>query len=166
MPVSTGVTSLSAGSTGLTPATPRTGAVTIAGTLAAGSGGTGLSSPGSSGNVLTSDGTAWTSSASAGGVSITNDTSNESNLFPLFANATSGTASNVFTSNAKLLYKPSSGELAASAPIAANGIFVNSTTVSTSYTIASGYNGLSVGAITVSSGVTVTITSGQRWLIL
>lgn len=67
MPVSTGVTSLSAGTTGLTPATPRTGAVTIAGTLAAGSGGTGLASPGASGNVLTSNGTAWTSSAGGSG---------------------------------------------------------------------------------------------------
>jgi len=100
-----------------------------------------------------------------GGSAISNDTATSSNVFPLFASATSGTASTVYTSNAKLLYKPSTGELAATAPIAANGIFVNSTTVSTSYTIASGYNGYSVGAMTINSGVTVTITSGQRWLI-
>lgn len=35
------------------------------GTLPAGSGGTGLTSPGTSGNVLTSNGSAWTSSAPA-----------------------------------------------------------------------------------------------------
>lgn len=38
------------------------------GTLVAARGGTGLSTPGTSGNVLTSDGTAWTSSAVASGI--------------------------------------------------------------------------------------------------
>jgi hypothetical protein len=45
-----GVTSFSAGSTGFTPSTATTGAVTLAGTLAVGSGGTGLTS-GTSGGV-------------------------------------------------------------------------------------------------------------------
>ena len=40
----TNVTSISFGSTGLTPSTATTGAVTVAGTLAVGSGGTGLTS--------------------------------------------------------------------------------------------------------------------------
>lgn len=55
--------------------------------------------------------------------------------------------------------------LSVSVPVASNGIFVNSTTVSANYTIASGYNGYSVGPVTVNSGVTVTISSGQRWLV-
>ena len=55
--------------------------------------------------------------------------------------------------------------LSVSVPVASNGIFVNSTTVSANYTIASGYNGYSVGPVTVNSGVTVTISSGQLWLI-
>ena len=50
--------------------------------------------------------------------------------------------------------------------VAGNGIFVNATTVSANYTIASGYNGISVGPMTVASGVTVTVTSGQIWTIL
>jgi len=62
-----GVTALSFGSTGLTPSTSVGGNVTVAGTLLAGSGGTGLSSPGANGNVLTSTGSAWVSSAPAGG---------------------------------------------------------------------------------------------------
>ena len=37
----------------------------VTGTLAAANGGTGITSPGASGNILTSDGTAWTSSAPA-----------------------------------------------------------------------------------------------------
>ena len=61
-----GVSSFSAGSTGLTPNSSTTGAVTLAGTLSAANGGTGLTSPGASGNVLTSNGTTWVSSAGGG----------------------------------------------------------------------------------------------------
>ena len=49
---------------------------------------------------------------------------------------------------------------------AGGAIHVNSTTASVSYTIASGSNGFSVGPITVDTGVTVTVSSGQRWLVL
>jgi hypothetical protein len=109
------------------------------------------------------NGTAW---AGVGGASLSNDTSTSSNVYPLFANATSGTATTLYTGNAKLLYKPSTGELQASAVVASNGIVLNGTTVSASYTIASGNNGFSVGPITVASGQAVTVSSGQRWLVL
>ena len=49
---------------------------------------------------------------------------------------------------------------------AGGAIHVNSTTASVSYTIAVGSNGFSVGPITVDTGVTVTVSSGQRWLVL
>lgn len=54
------------------------------------------------------------------------------------------------------------------APIqrASNGLVVNSKTVSASYTIATGDSAMSVGAITVASGQTVTISSGSRWVVL
>ena len=103
---------------------------------------------------------------SVGGAAISNDTSTATDVYPAFLNATSGTASTVYTSNAKLLYKPSTGEFKVEAPIATNGIVLNSTTVASSYTIASGVNGMSIGPITVNSGVTVTVSSGQRWLVL
>jgi len=103
---------------------------------------------------------------SVGGAAVSNDTSTASDLYPAFLNQTTGTAENVYTSNAKLLYKPSTGELKASAPVASNGIFVNSTTVAASYTIASGTNGFSVGPITVNSGVTLTVASGQRHVVI
>jgi hypothetical protein len=64
------VSSISFGSTGLTPSTATGGAVTVAGTLVAGNGGTGLSSPGTAGNVLTSNGTIWTSAAPSSGAGI------------------------------------------------------------------------------------------------
>lgn len=109
------------------------------------------------------NGTAW---ASVGGTALSNDTSTATNLFPLFANATTGTASTLFTGNAKLLYKPSTGELASSVINASNGIVVNSLTVAVSYTIASGTSGMSSGPITISSGQAVTVSSGSRWVVL
>jgi hypothetical protein len=65
-----GVNSISFGSTGLTPSTASNGAVTVAGTLSINNGGTGLSTIGANGTVLTSNGTAasW-QTAAAGGVS-------------------------------------------------------------------------------------------------
>ena len=103
---------------------------------------------------------------SIGGSALSNDTSTASTLYPVFAGATSGTAENLYTSNAKLLYKPSTGELSASVPRASNGIFVNTANVSTSYTIASGDNGVSAGTITVDNGVTVTVSNGSRWVVV
>ena len=49
---------------------------------------------------------------------------------------------------------------------AGGAIMTNKTTASVNYTIASGENGLSVGPITVDSGVTITVATDQRWLIL
>jgi len=108
------------------------------------------------------NGTAW---SSVGGAAISNDTSTSTNVYPLFANATSGTALTVYTGNAKLLYKPSTGEFTSSILTAGNGIVVNSQTVATSYTIASGYSAMSAGPITLSGGVVVTVTSGSRWVV-
>jgi len=55
----------------LTNKTIAIGSNTFSGTFAAANGGTGLASPGTAGNVLTSDGTGWLSSApAAGGTTI------------------------------------------------------------------------------------------------
>lgn len=109
------------------------------------------------------NGTAW---ASVGGAAISNDTATSSNVYPLFANATSGTALTVYTSNAKYLYKPSTGELSSSIVIASNGLHVNSQTISTSYTIAVGNSAMSAGTITIATGQSVTVSSGSRWVIV
>ena len=46
-------------------------------------------------------------------------------------------------------------------------IFIeNGQTVTTSYSIPSGKNAMSTGAITINSGVSVTVPSGSRWVIL
>jgi hypothetical protein len=100
------------------------------------------------------------------GASISNDTTTATAVYPLFAAATSGTPTTIYTSNAKYLYTPSTGELAAPVNNSTNGINVNSQTVSASYTIASGSNGFSVGPMTVASGVSVTVSSGSRWVVI
>ena len=100
-----------------------------------------------------------------GGASVSNDTSTASNLYPLFASATSGTATTVYTSNANLLYKPSTGELAATTLNSLNGLFVNSQTVSVSCTVATGNSASSVGPITINGGVVVTLNGTARWVV-
>jgi len=49
--------------------------------------------------------------------------------------------------------------------IATNGLLLNATTVSASYTIGTGYNASSVGPVTIATGQSVTVSSGQRWLV-
>ena len=147
---STGALLISKGTTAQQPGTPATGMIRYNTTTSQFEGYSG-SSP------------AW---KSIGGSALSNDTSTASTLYPVFAGATTGTAENLYTSNAKLLYKPSTGELSASVPRASNGIFVNTATVTTSYTIASGDNGVSAGTITVDNGVTVTVSNGSRWVVV
>ena len=103
---------------------------------------------------------------SIGGAALSNDTSSVGQLYPVFAAATSGTATTIYTSNANYLYRPSTGELQAQAVVAANGIFVNSQTVAASYSIASGSNAMSAGPVTVASGQTVTVPSGSTWVVV
>jgi hypothetical protein len=45
-------------------------------------------------------------------------------------------------------------------------IYENALTVTANYTLTTSKNGLSVGPITINSGVSVTVPSGQRWVIL
>lgn len=226
--------SFSAGTTGFTPSTATTGAITLAGTLGTANGGTNLTTFTNSGIFfasstsviaqsanLTWNGTtlavtgaltastdsAFTSTGalqiskgttaqqpgspttgmlrynsttnefegysgsspawkSVGGSAISNDTSTATNIYPLLAAATSGTAANVYTSNAKLLYKPSTGEFSSTVLNASNGIVVNSATISESYTVASGSNAMSAGPVSIASGQSVTVSSGSRWVVV
>jgi hypothetical protein len=109
------------------------------------------------------NGTAW---ASVGGSAISNDTSTATDLYPAFLNATTGTATAIYTSNAKLLYKPSTGELKADELVAMNGVVLNNQTMNTSYTMPSWYSGMSTGPFTIAGGVTFTIPSGSRHVVL
>ena len=107
------------------------------------------------------NGTEW---ASVGGSAISNDTTTNDDLFPVFVDATTGTAADIFTSNAKLLYNPSTGELKSDALVAQNGLVVNSATVATNYAVPSGSNAMSAGPIKIADGVVVEVPDGSRWV--
>ena len=150
----------------------------VSGTLPIANGGTGQttanaafnalapSQTSNSGKYLTTDGTNSSWATIVSGASLSNDTTTATNLYPLFAAATSGTPTTVYTSNAQYLFKPSTGELSVKAPRASNGIVVNSATISSNYTIATGDNGMSAGPVSVNSGITVTVSSGSTWVVV
>lgn len=47
-----------------------------------------------------------------------------------------------------------------------NGLLINSQTVTANISIPSGSSAISAGPITVASGITVTIPSGSRWVVV
>jgi hypothetical protein len=49
---------------------------------------------------------------------------------------------------------------------ASNGLVMNNMTVGTTFTIPTGYSASAVGPVTISSGVTITVPSGSRWVVL
>lgn len=261
-----GVTSFSAGTTGLTPSTGTTGAITLAGTLAVANGGTGVTtSTGSGSNVLSTsptlvtpllgtptsgtltnctgytfaniaskpttlagygitDAPTTTGSGASGtwGISITGNSATTSQR--TFSNVrTDGitrgsygsisvagsnngysgidftdeaitlmmdtTYQGVYLNNNTWLWYWNNGTLEAGnvpwarvtsrpttlsgygitdgASNAADGcIQLNNQTISSNYTFTAGQNGVSAGPITISAGVTVTVTSGCGWAIV
>ena len=71
------------------------------------------------------------------------------------------TTSGVFWANGAAYSSGSGG-----GSIATTGIFLNSNVITANATISSGQNGFSVGPMTQSNGVVVTIAPGQRWVIV
>jgi len=49
---------------------------------------------------------------------------------------------------------------------ASNGLIMNNMTIGTTFSVPSGYSASSVGPVTISSGVTITVPSGSRWVVL
>jgi hypothetical protein len=125
-----------------------------------------ITAPTVSSTALTWNGSAFTWAAGGSAVTISDDTTTNATRYPLFADATTGTVSTEYVSSTKLQYNPSKGELTAPAQISSNGIFVNSQTISTNYTISAGNNGMSAGAVSVATGVTVTVSTGSAWTVV
>jgi hypothetical protein len=59
-----------------------------------------------------------------------------------------------------------SNEISGEEVIATNGLFINSLTISSSYSIPSNSSAMSVGPVTLANGVSVTVPSGGRWVVL
>jgi hypothetical protein len=49
---------------------------------------------------------------------------------------------------------------------AGGAVYENTQNITQNYTMTTGKNGMSAGNVTVDSGVTVTIPSGSRWVIV
>ena len=225
-------TSLSIGGNAAT-ATSATTATNLAGGASGsmpyqtGSGTTSMLAKGSDGQILTlASGLPTWAAAPVTGVTITDDTTTNSDRYVTFTSATTGTITGENVSSTKLKYNPSTGVLNASAFVASaglyststytatytdgivadyatgngrisvgstdtltfynggvantqlaqldtkgnlqisGGIYVNSKTIAANYSIPSGSSGHSAGPITISSGVSVTVASGSKWVIL
>lgn len=85
---------------------------------------------------------------------------------PTWATPASGLPSQTGNAGKYLTTDGSSASWTETGAAAGGSIYVNNTLISSNYTIASGQNGFSVGPITQAPGVTVTITAGQRWVVL
>jgi hypothetical protein len=169
------VGSFSAGTTGFTPSTATTGAVVLAGTLNVANGGTGLTTVGTAGNLLTSNGTAWVSQAAPSGMvypgaGIPNSTGSAWGT----SYTTSGTGTVVALATSPSFTTPSLGAATATSVTSSGGFtatsaspfYLNATTVSSNYTSPANYNLMSAGPITINTGVTVTIDTTGNWVIV
>lgn len=92
-----------------------------------------------------------------------------------FAGNASGTGSVTIQSpNTNSAYTQTLQAVTGVIPVSSSGVAVvtsaqmyeNTQTISTSYTITSGSSAMSAGPITLSSGVTVTLPAGSRWVIV
>jgi len=166
------------------------------GTIQPAYGGTGLTTFAAADNALYSTGsttlTAGTLPVAAGGTGIATLTANRipygngtaalQSSANLTFNGTTLTANDITDSSltsGRVTYAGTGGNLVdsssftfdgttESAPIqrASNGIITNNKTISASYTIPSTDNAISSGPVTLSAGVTVTVSSGSRWVVL
>jgi hypothetical protein len=68
--------------------------------------------------------------------------------------------------SASFTYVTGTGSLTAPQVVASNGIVVNNRTIGTTFSIPSGYSATSAGPITISSGVSVTVPTGGKWVVL
>jgi hypothetical protein len=66
----------------------------------------------------------------------------------------------------KAIYGDATDTAFAAQIAASNGLLMNNMTVGTSFTIPTGYSASAVGPVTISSGVTITVPSGSRWVVL
>ena len=86
--------------------------------------------------------------------------------------AQEGTSASAFSTGDKVELRLTAGEInllfaGATQGSGTDQVFhENGLTVNTSYTLTTGRNAMSVGPISIASGATVTVGSGQRWVVL
>ena len=150
------------------------------------------SADGTSGQVLSTDGSgtlSWTTASGGGGGTFATYTYTGDGTTTTFAGGSGMTVNNVLAilngvtqepttdytisgTNVVFGTAPASGEEIQIRLMGGGGgggssgvISENQQTISTNYTVTSSYNGSSVGPVTINSGVSVTVGTDQRWLI-
>ena len=167
-------TSLSAG-TAISVTPTAGGAITVANTgVTSAVAGTGISVSGATGAVtVTNTAPDQTVAISAGtGISVTGTypnftVTNTAPDVPFTYTSTYipfGQGTTTPNQSANLTFDGTS--LTAPVQRASNGIVTNNKTIGTSFTIPSTDNAMSSGPVTLSAGVTVTVSSGSRWVVL
>ena len=115
----------------------------------------------SSGTTLSRD-TVY--SSSAGGTTKVNFSAGTKDVFVTYP---AGQSAYGLTQGANITLTPGNGTITiASAGGGSATILESLQTISSNYSITSSYNGISVGPVTINTGVAVTVGTGQRWLIL
>jgi len=183
----TNVSSITFGTTGLTPSTATTGAVTVAGTLVVGNGGTGLTTL-TAGRIPYGAGTSafgnsanlfWDSSNNRLGIGTSSPavslaiSATDAILLP---NGTTGQrptgAAGYIRYNSTTGsfegYTTAWGSIGGGATGAGGDqiFYQNGQTVTTDYTITAGQNAGTFGPVSINSGVTVTVPTGSVWSIV
>ena len=153
-----------------TTVTTGTGTITLTGAVA------GFQSFAVIGNGNTTyycivNGTAWevgigTYTASGTTLARTTVLSNSNGNTSPITLAGSSTVFVTYPSERSVNQDASTGTAFAPAFNASNGLLLNSTTVASNYTVPTGSNAISVGPMVINSGVVVTVTSGQRWIVI
>lgn len=132
----------------------------------------------SAGQVISYNGTNWVNSTGGSGGGVTASATppsspsngsawfdtNAGTLYVYYTDANSSQWVQVQANSAlepSILSRITTLETDIDAPIHLNG-----NTITSNYSVPSGYNGLSAGPITIASGVTVTVPSGSAWSIV
>ncbi len=185
-----GVTSFSAGSTGLTPSTATTGAVSLAGTLGVGYGGTGTATTFTTGSVVFAGASGvysqnnsrlfWDNTNFRIGINTASPavslaiSATDAILLPVGTTAQQPTgATGMLRFNSSTTsFEGYNGTAWGSIGGGATGggtdqiFYLNGQTVNSNYTIASTNNAGTFGPITIAGGATVTVSSGATWSVV
>tara|TARA_R110000868_G_scaffold261669_3_gene519831 strand:- start:5093 stop:5572 length:480 start_codon:yes stop_codon:yes gene_type:complete len=148
-----------------TSTTTGTGTFTLAGAV------TGFQSFSAIGNANTTyyaivGGSEWEvgiGTYTSSGTTLSRDTILESSNSGSAVNFSAGTK-NVFVTYPaeQSIYYNNSSKVA----VTGGAIWENTNTIASSYTISTNTNAMSTGTVTINSGVTVTVPSGSRWVIV
>ena len=85
----------------------------------------------------------------------------------VFVTYPAGRAAYGLTAGANITLTPGNGTISIAAAAAGSATILESKqTISSDYTVTAGYNGISVGPVSISTGFAVTVPTGQSWAVM